>query len=231
MKDTTNELACSFCARRQREVEKLIAGPGVYICNECVALCGDIVVEDRAERAEEKRVAGMDDSFDKMLQEKAAEAKAEREPTVVDLVANLRARCDAADPDAARWTGARRQHEGVVTLDVTLVRAIADGIEASARPLDASAVQFREAGDVMAQAAKDIVKLIVTRLFEPAKAEGEKALEACRRLGVTDEQAKAPVAPTSALDKWMPTVLGAGTLGLLSWLTGSLGKRKGGLGA
>ncbi len=39
-------LRCSFCGRTQDEVRKLIAGPGVYICDECVALCEDILSED-----------------------------------------------------------------------------------------------------------------------------------------------------------------------------------------
>jgi hypothetical protein len=37
---------CSFCAKRQREVAKIIAGPGVYICNECIDLCNDIISEE-----------------------------------------------------------------------------------------------------------------------------------------------------------------------------------------
>jgi ATP-dependent Clp protease ATP-binding subunit ClpX len=39
-------LNCSFCGKSQQEVKKLIAGPTVYICDECVALCADIVSED-----------------------------------------------------------------------------------------------------------------------------------------------------------------------------------------
>ncbi len=38
-----NPLACSFCGKSQSEVKMLIAGPTVYICNECVALCCDII--------------------------------------------------------------------------------------------------------------------------------------------------------------------------------------------
>jgi hypothetical protein len=34
---------CSFCGKRRGQCEKLIAGPGVYICNNCVALCDDIL--------------------------------------------------------------------------------------------------------------------------------------------------------------------------------------------
>ncbi|MGA2957669.1 MAG: ATP-dependent Clp protease ATP-binding subunit ClpX [Thermodesulfobacteriota bacterium] len=39
-------LFCSFCRKSQAEVKKLVAGPGVYICDECVALCNDIIVEE-----------------------------------------------------------------------------------------------------------------------------------------------------------------------------------------
>jgi hypothetical protein len=38
---------CSFCNKSQRDVKKLIAGPKVYICDECVDICVDIIVEDR----------------------------------------------------------------------------------------------------------------------------------------------------------------------------------------
>ncbi|HPM41386.1 MAG TPA: ATP-dependent Clp protease ATP-binding subunit ClpX [bacterium] len=43
--DPTN-LSCSFCGKGQREVRKLIAGPTVYICDECIELCNDIIAED-----------------------------------------------------------------------------------------------------------------------------------------------------------------------------------------
>ncbi len=43
---TDNELRCSFCNKPQREVKKLIAGPNVYICNECVDTCNEILAED-----------------------------------------------------------------------------------------------------------------------------------------------------------------------------------------
>jgi hypothetical protein len=41
-------LCCSFCTKDKSEVAKLIAGPGVYICNECVALCDLILAEEPA---------------------------------------------------------------------------------------------------------------------------------------------------------------------------------------
>jgi ATP-dependent Clp protease ATP-binding subunit ClpX len=47
-KDTTSGLLrCSFCGKSQNEVKKLIAGPGVYICDECIELCNDIIAEER----------------------------------------------------------------------------------------------------------------------------------------------------------------------------------------
>ncbi len=45
-KDTKNTLYCSFCGKSQHEVRKLIAGPNVFICNECVELCTDIIREE-----------------------------------------------------------------------------------------------------------------------------------------------------------------------------------------
>ncbi len=44
--DRPGSLFCSFCGKSQEEVKKLIAGPAVYICDECVALCRDILVEE-----------------------------------------------------------------------------------------------------------------------------------------------------------------------------------------
>ncbi|NLC65520.1 MAG: ATP-dependent Clp protease ATP-binding subunit ClpX, partial [Clostridium sp.] len=41
-----NKLKCSFCGKNQNEVKRLIAGPGVYICDECIELCYDIVTEE-----------------------------------------------------------------------------------------------------------------------------------------------------------------------------------------
>ena len=51
-KDSFDKVRCSFCGKPRSEVKKLIAGPNVYICNECVELCREIVEEDMAsERA------------------------------------------------------------------------------------------------------------------------------------------------------------------------------------
>ncbi len=44
--DGSNNLSCSFCGKSQKEVKKLIAGPTVYICDECIELCNDIIAEE-----------------------------------------------------------------------------------------------------------------------------------------------------------------------------------------
>jgi ATP-dependent Clp protease ATP-binding subunit ClpX len=44
--DANDQLLCSFCGKSQRQVKKLIAGPGVYICDECIDLCNEILDEE-----------------------------------------------------------------------------------------------------------------------------------------------------------------------------------------
>jgi len=44
--DSNDQLLCSFCGKSQRQVKKLIAGPGVYICDECIDLCNEIIDEE-----------------------------------------------------------------------------------------------------------------------------------------------------------------------------------------
>jgi len=48
------QLKCSFCGKSQRQVKKLIAGPGVYICDECIDLCNEIIEEELTEEVEFK---------------------------------------------------------------------------------------------------------------------------------------------------------------------------------
>src|SRR4026207_570918 len=44
--ESNEQLLCSFCGKSQRQVKKLIAGPGVYICDECIDLCNEIIDEE-----------------------------------------------------------------------------------------------------------------------------------------------------------------------------------------
>jgi ATP-dependent Clp protease ATP-binding subunit ClpX len=47
-------LKCSFCGKSQKQVKKLIAGPGVYICDECIDLCNEIIEEELTESSDVK---------------------------------------------------------------------------------------------------------------------------------------------------------------------------------
>ncbi|MFD1466440.1 ATP-dependent Clp protease ATP-binding subunit ClpX [Lapidilactobacillus mulanensis] len=53
---TTGTVKCSFCGKTQDQVKKIIAGPGVYICNECIDLCKDILDDELREDAVEQNV-------------------------------------------------------------------------------------------------------------------------------------------------------------------------------
>lgn len=140
----------------------------------------------------------------------------EHEPTVVDLVANLRARCDAE----SIWLRPRDLDGPMdhVMLPVDLVLAIADGIEATST---ATLFTVRSPGGapteeilIMEQLARDIVKLFVTKLFAPAKEEAEKALEACETLGLSEEETRAVVMP-STLPIWAAGLAAVGALPLI----------------
>ncbi len=55
-RDQGGNLQCSFCGKSQREVKKLIAGPTVYICDECIHLCNDIIAEEQSERQQAEQL-------------------------------------------------------------------------------------------------------------------------------------------------------------------------------
>ncbi|MBW1731722.1 MAG: ATP-dependent Clp protease ATP-binding subunit ClpX [Deltaproteobacteria bacterium] len=52
--DSNGDLLCSFCGKSQDEVKKLIAGPSVYICDECIQLCNEIIAEEYAQESEQE---------------------------------------------------------------------------------------------------------------------------------------------------------------------------------
>ncbi len=69
-KDENDNLFCSFCGKNQSEVRKLIAGPAVYICDECIQLCSEIIEEESEKDAKDservmvpKEIKGMLDGY------------------------------------------------------------------------------------------------------------------------------------------------------------------------
>ena len=57
--DSTDDLLCSFCGKSQDEVKKLIAGPSVYICDECIQLCNEIIAEEYGQEDEDESDDGL----------------------------------------------------------------------------------------------------------------------------------------------------------------------------
>jgi ATP-dependent Clp protease ATP-binding subunit ClpX len=57
--DSTDDLLCSFCGKSQDEVKKLIAGPSVYICDECIQLCNEIIAEEYGQEDEDDSEDGL----------------------------------------------------------------------------------------------------------------------------------------------------------------------------
>ena len=93
---TAVQVRCSFCGKPSSDVEKVIAGPGVYICNECIGLCNDILASERGKPTEPKAQLP---AWDKMTDEqildllpRMAAAGAQTEATLQRLVTILRER-------------------------------------------------------------------------------------------------------------------------------------------
>jgi ATP-dependent Clp protease ATP-binding subunit ClpX len=55
--ESSDDLMCSFCGKSQDEVKKLIAGPSVYICDECIQLCNEIIAEEYTQDSEEEALS------------------------------------------------------------------------------------------------------------------------------------------------------------------------------
>jgi len=68
-KDDSDNLFCSFCGKSQNEVKKLIAGPAVYICDECIQLCSEIIEEESEKDARETEINMIPREIKKRLDE------------------------------------------------------------------------------------------------------------------------------------------------------------------
>jgi hypothetical protein len=88
-------LCCSFCSKEKEAVTKLIAGPGVYICNECVDLCNHILAEQPA-----PKVAGWNERSDDDLLASLARIQA----VVSQVYAAVRDRVDILRARGISWT-------------------------------------------------------------------------------------------------------------------------------
>jgi ClpX C4-type zinc finger len=93
----TAQLCCSFCAKASSDVEKVIAGPGVYICNECVGRCNDILQSGQADPSgSETRLSAWEEGMtdEQILDQlpRIAAAGAQADASMQRLVTLLRGR-------------------------------------------------------------------------------------------------------------------------------------------
>ncbi|MGH3420793.1 MAG: ClpX C4-type zinc finger protein [Streptosporangiaceae bacterium] len=70
-------LRCSFCNKDQASVSKIIAGPGVYICNECVDLCNEIITEESAPGPDQESDSSDDELLASLARSQAVVQQAE----------------------------------------------------------------------------------------------------------------------------------------------------------
>lgn len=95
---TAIQVRCSFCAKPSSEVEKVIAGPGVYICNECVGLCNDIL---RIERREPSGLAAQLPAWEKSMSDEQ----------ILDLLPRIAAVGDQAEASLQRLVTTLRERK------------------------------------------------------------------------------------------------------------------------
>ena len=94
-KDENDNLFCSFCGKSQKEVNKLIAGPAVYICDECIQLCSEIIEEESEKES---------DALENLMVPK--EIKSQLDEYVIEQeAANVTAPGINATPDVGQLVG------------------------------------------------------------------------------------------------------------------------------
>ena len=110
-------LSCSFCGKNQREVKKLIDGPTVYICDECIGLCNDIIAEEiereageapKTGRLEIGRLLGDEASAADELRAYGDRSAAEVPDAVKRAISSLVAASEALRTSVQRWSLPRK---------------------------------------------------------------------------------------------------------------------------
>ena len=112
-------LKCSFCGKSQKQVKKLIAGPGVYICDECIDLCNEIIEEELAEssRAQVGRAAQADGDL-RVPRRSTSSARTSAKKALAVAVYNHYKRVQAGEPASA----ARDDHVELAKSNILLHR-------------------------------------------------------------------------------------------------------------
>ncbi|MEV6040619.1 ClpX C4-type zinc finger protein [Nonomuraea sp. NPDC052116] len=90
-----DKIRCSFCHKKSTEVKKMIAGPGVHICDQCIELCNEILTQERLATPTEPRLPMWESMTEEQILEhlpKIAAVQAQVDDNLRDWVAHLRGR-------------------------------------------------------------------------------------------------------------------------------------------
>jgi ATP-dependent Clp protease ATP-binding subunit ClpX len=176
-------LKCSFCGKSQKQVKKLIAGPGVYICDECIDLCNEIIEEELAEAGDVKldelpKPAEIDDFLDQYV---IGQDEAKR--TLAVAVYNHYKRIQAGDrarPEAREGRDARDETVELAKSNILLLGPTGCGKTYLAQTLAkllnvpfaiADATALTEAGYVGEDVENILLKLIQAADYDVKRAE------------------------------------------------------------
>lgn len=103
--DLSRELHCSFCGKHRKQVAKLIAGPGVYICDECVSLCNQVIGEELPVEEVRRRIAGSESGPPNI----AADLDDLSDAQLIDLMVRLHSSHEGVDRTVQRVVSALRE--------------------------------------------------------------------------------------------------------------------------
>ncbi|GAA3244710.1 ClpX C4-type zinc finger protein [Nonomuraea helvata] len=94
MPDWKEKIRCSFCHKKSAEVTKMVAGPGVHICDECIGLCNDILEGEKLSSTEPRLPMWESMTEEQILEHlpKIAAVQAQVDDNLRDWVAHLRTR-------------------------------------------------------------------------------------------------------------------------------------------
>jgi ATP-dependent Clp protease ATP-binding subunit ClpX len=176
-------LKCSFCGKSQKQVKKLIAGPGVYICDECIDLCNEIIEEELAEAGDVKldelpKPAEIDEFLDQYV---IGQDEAKR--TLAVAVYNHYKRIQAGDrarPEAREGREAREETVELTKSNILLLGPTGCGKTYLAQTLAkllnvpfaiADATALTEAGYVGEDVENILLKLIQAADYDVKRAE------------------------------------------------------------
>ena len=168
-------LKCSFCGKSQKQVKKLIAGPGVYICDECIDLCNEIIEEELAETGDVKldELPKPAEIFSFLNEYVVGQDKAKR--TLAVAVYNHYKRVQAGGSDKSKDDGVELQKSNILMIGPTgcgkthLAQTLARMLNVPFAIADATALT--EAGYVGEDVENILLKLIQAADYDTKRAE------------------------------------------------------------